>query len=154
MSSQHFIPPVVIKRAYVFVYLSYGIVEFRHDWRRSLPLWSTQRVKFPIFRETWVENNSMARSGRTKPAIVKTNAYILQVTNLFNSLDFIDDQEIQLHHLGVVSSINAWDPITEEAVLQALELILNPSNYPMMIMCNLGRHRTGRNDLISSQKNS
>lgn len=39
--------------------------------------------------------------------------------------------------------MNAWDPITEEAVLQALELILNPTNYPMMIMCNLGRHRTG-----------
>ncbi|KAI8339042.1 putative tyrosine phosphatase family protein [Chlamydoabsidia padenii] len=58
-------------------------------------------------------------------------------------LDFIDDQEIQLHHLGVVSSVNAWDPITEEAVLEALELILNPRNYPMMIMCNLGRHRTG-----------
>lgn len=59
-------------------------------------------------------------------------------------MDFIDDQEIQLHHLGVVSSVNAWDPITEEAVLQALDLILNPSNYPMMIMCNLGRHRTGK----------
>lgn len=43
-----------------------------------------------------------------------------------------------------MSSVNAWDPITEEAVLQALELILNPSNYPMMIMCNLGRHRTGK----------
>ncbi|CAO3698290.1 unnamed protein product [Rhizopus stolonifer] len=55
-------------------------------------------------------------------------------------LDFIDNQDIQLHHLGVVSSVNAWDPITEEAVLQALELILNPTNYPMMIMCNLGRH--------------
>ena len=47
-------------------------------------------------------------------------------------MDFIDDQEIQLHHLGVVSSVNAWD------------LILQPSNYPMMIMCNLGRHRTGK----------
>lgn len=64
--------------------------------------------------------------------------------NFCCSLDFIDDQEIQLHHLGVVSSVNAWDPITEEAVLQALDLILNPSNYPMMIMCNLGRHRTGK----------
>lgn len=64
------------------------------------------------------------------------------------SLDFIDDQEIQLHHLGVVSSVNAWDPITEEAVLQALDLILNPSNYPMMIMCNLGRHRTGNKKYI------
>lgn len=64
------------------------------------------------------------------------------------SLDFIDDQEIQLHHLGVVSSVNAWDPITEEAVLQALDLILNPTNYPMMIMCNLGRHRTGKNAIM------
>lgn len=73
--------------------------------------------------------------------------------SLIHSLDFIDDQEIQLHHLGVVSSVNAWDPITEEAVLQALDLILNPTNYPMMIMCNLGRHRTGKkcsyNDLFT-----
>ncbi|KAG2179131.1 hypothetical protein NQZ79_g1231 [Umbelopsis isabellina] len=57
--------------------------------------------------------------------------------------DFIDDQEIQLYHLGVISTVNAWDPITEEAVLEALDIILNPRNYPMMIMCNLGRHRTG-----------
>lgn len=64
-----------------------------------------------------------------------------------NSMDFIDDQEINLHHLGVVSSVNAWDPITEEAVLETLELILNPSNYPVMIMCNLGRHRTGMQHL-------
>lgn len=73
--------------------------------------------------------------GRINVLLLETKCYV--------SLDFIDDQEIQLHHLGVVSSVNAWDPITEEAVLQALELILNPSNYPMMIMCNLGRHRTG-----------
>ncbi|GAB5589068.1 tyrosine-protein phosphatase required for protection against superoxide stress (By similarity) [Umbelopsis nana] len=57
--------------------------------------------------------------------------------------DFIDDQEVQLYHLGVISAVNAWDPITEEAVLEALDIILDPRNYPMMIMCNLGRHRTG-----------
>lgn len=54
--------------------------------------------------------------------------------------------------MGVVSSVNAWDPITEEAVLEALELILNPRNYPMMIMCNLGRHRTGKR-ISASGKN-
>lgn len=63
--------------------------------------------------------------------------------NPLNSLDFVDDQDIQLHHLGVVSSMNAWDPITEEVVLEASELILTPKNYPMIVMCNLGRHRTG-----------
>ena len=35
------------------------------------------------------------------------------------------------------------DPITEEVVLEALEIILNPRSYPMIVMCNLGRHRTG-----------
>lgn len=39
--------------------------------------------------------------------------------------------------------MNAWDPITEEVVLEASELILTPQNYPMIVMCNLGRHRTG-----------
>ncbi|KAJ3089430.1 tyrosine-protein phosphatase required for protection against superoxide stress (By similarity) [Quaeritorhiza haematococci] len=58
-------------------------------------------------------------------------------------LNFIDDQEIQLHHLGINSSVNAWDPISEEVVLEALELILDRNRYPMMVMCNLGRHRTG-----------
>ncbi|KAJ3365128.1 tyrosine-protein phosphatase required for protection against superoxide stress (By similarity) [Allomyces javanicus] len=58
-------------------------------------------------------------------------------------LNFIDDQEINLEHLGVATSVNAWDPISEEIVLEALEVILNPRNYPLIIMCNLGRHRTG-----------
>ncbi|CAG8645219.1 1281_t:CDS:2 [Paraglomus brasilianum] len=58
-------------------------------------------------------------------------------------LNFIYDQEIQAQYLGVISSVNAWDPVTEEVVLEALELILDPRNHPMIVMCNLGRHRTG-----------
>ncbi|KAJ1969298.1 tyrosine-protein phosphatase required for protection against superoxide stress (By similarity) [Dimargaris xerosporica] len=58
-------------------------------------------------------------------------------------LNFTDDQEIEVHHLGVFDAANAWEPVTEDIVLQALELILEPANHPMAIMCNLGRHRTG-----------
>jgi tyrosine-protein phosphatase OCA1 len=58
-------------------------------------------------------------------------------------MEFLDDQNITLHHLGVTSSINAWDPITEEIVLAALDIILNTDHAPVMVMCNLGRHRTG-----------
>lgn len=58
-------------------------------------------------------------------------------------LNFIDDQEINFQHLGVNAAANAWDPISEEVVLEALELILDPKNYPIIVMCNLGRHRTG-----------
>ncbi|KAJ3129258.1 tyrosine-protein phosphatase required for protection against superoxide stress (By similarity) [Nowakowskiella sp. JEL0407] len=58
-------------------------------------------------------------------------------------LNFVDDQEIALHHLGSNHLINTWDPISEEVVLEALTLILDPGTYPLMVMCNLGRHRTG-----------
>ncbi|KAI9229746.1 MAG: protein-tyrosine phosphatase [Piptocephalis tieghemiana] len=58
-------------------------------------------------------------------------------------LDFVDDQEIDLRHLGVATSVNAWDPVTEEIVLAALEVVLTPTKHPMIVMCNLGRHRTG-----------
>jgi tyrosine-protein phosphatase OCA1 len=58
------------------------------------------------------------------------------------SLNFLDDQEIRLYHLGVENAVN-YDPITEEVVLQALDIVINPSSAPLIIMCNLGRHRTG-----------
>ncbi|ORX66376.1 putative tyrosine phosphatase family protein [Linderina pennispora] len=50
---------------------------------------------------------------------------------------------IQLHHLGVLESGNASDPITEDTILEAFNLILDKANHPMAIMCNIGRHRTG-----------
>lgn len=59
------------------------------------------------------------------------------------SVDFCLSHEIKLHHLGVLYSTNSWDPITEDIVLKALHLLVQPSTYPVLVMCNLGRHRTG-----------
>ncbi|PWO00539.1 putative tyrosine-protein phosphatase OCA1 [Tilletiopsis washingtonensis] len=58
-------------------------------------------------------------------------------------LDFCASHSITVHHLGVLYSTNAWDPITEDIVLQALHLLVQPSTYPVLVMCNMGRHRTG-----------
>eukprot|EP00741_Cyanophora_paradoxa_P001038 tig00000455_g1000.t1 len=58
-------------------------------------------------------------------------------------INFMDDQDITLHHLGSEGHSNPWKPISEQVVLEALDLILDPKNYPLMVMCNLGRHRTG-----------
>jgi tyrosine-protein phosphatase OCA1 len=38
---------------------------------------------------------------------------------------------------------NPWNPLSEEIVVSALKLILDPKNYPLLVMCGLGRHRTG-----------
>lgn len=43
-----------------------------------------------------------------------------------------------------VSDCEGWrNGNSEEVVLQALDLVINSANSPLMIMCNLGRHRTG-----------
>ena len=57
-------------------------------------------------------------------------------------MDFIDDHDINFHHLGLSQSSNAWDSISEEVVLEALEIVLN-GPFPLCVMCNQGRHRTG-----------
>ena len=33
--------------------------------------------------------------------------------------------------------------ISEQLVLDAFHVMLNPDRYPVIVMCNLGRHRTG-----------
>eukprot|EP00245_Coleochaete_scutata_P010017 TRINITY_DN3436_c0_g1_i1.p1 TRINITY_DN3436_c0_g1~~TRINITY_DN3436_c0_g1_i1.p1 ORF type:complete len:167 (+),score=22.29 TRINITY_DN3436_c0_g1_i1:128-628(+) len=60
-------------------------------------------------------------------------------------LNFLDDQGIELVRptASEDQSKNPASPISEEEVLSALQVILNPHNYPLMVMCNLGRHRTG-----------
>jgi len=59
--------------------------------------------------------------------------------------NFTEEQQINLIHLGVdsLSSSATWNPISEDVVISALRLILDTSLYPLAMMCNLGRHRTG-----------
>lgn len=60
-------------------------------------------------------------------------------------LTWIEDQQVDLVHLGedIGGQRNPWKPVSEETVLEGLRLLLEPARYPLLIMCNLGRHRTG-----------
>ncbi|EFA84600.1 putative tyrosine phosphatase family protein [Heterostelium album PN500] len=58
-------------------------------------------------------------------------------------VNFCDDQDIELIHLGMDTHTNPWNPISEDIVISALKIVLDPDSYPLHIMCNLGRHRTG-----------
>ncbi len=105
------------------------------DWRRSSSLHQKSRTKDCKHRIHPLESTT---------SLIPENAHFCRCFRL----NFVDDQEIQLHHLGINSTGNAWDPISEEVVLEALELILDKRNYPLMVMCNLGRHRTGNHSPI------
>ena len=57
---------------------------------------------------------------------------------------WLEDQSIELIHLGDdVGRRSPWKPVSEETVLEGLHVLLDPSAYPLLVMDNLGRHRTG-----------
>jgi len=58
-------------------------------------------------------------------------------------LSFVEDQGIELVHLGLEATKTPWKPMSEDVVVAAFDAILDPNSYPLHIMCHLGRHRTG-----------
>lgn len=59
-------------------------------------------------------------------------------------LTWMEEQKMELIHLGEdVGNRSPWKPVSEETVLAGLRVLLDPSQYPLLVMCNLGRHRTG-----------
>ncbi|EFC45386.1 predicted protein [Naegleria gruberi] len=87
---------------------------------------------------------------------LKTIIYLAPDQPTQEFVNFAKDQNINLIHLtnqstkmkksGTSSSHTGMAQlglISEEIVVEALEIILNRENLPLAIMCNLGRHRTG-----------
>ena len=57
------------------------------------------------------------------------------------SLSFIDDQEIDFHHVGICDGegLSPWNQLSEEVVITAVQLILNPKVPPHNTTSNTNR---------------
>lgn len=60
-------------------------------------------------------------------------------------LRFIDDHDISFfYNLGYdAMGSNSWDGLSESSIKQALEIIADKRNHPLLVCCGMGRHRTG-----------
>lgn len=60
-------------------------------------------------------------------------------------LEFIEQNHINLHLAGINPDgvDSPWDGLTENSILQALNILSNKANYPVLVCCGMGRHRTG-----------
>lgn len=58
--------------------------------------------------------------------------------------NWLEDRSISLVHLGEsMGKRSPWQPMSEEIVLEGLRLLLDAQNYPVLVMCALGRQHTG-----------
>ncbi|QLG70357.1 hypothetical protein HG535_0A02960 [Zygotorulaspora mrakii] len=62
-------------------------------------------------------------------------------------LEFCDIHNIRLEFAAINpdggEDDNPWDGLTEHSIINALQTIVNQDNYPLLVCCGMGRHRTG-----------
>ena len=57
--------------------------------------------------------------------------------------DFLAQNNIQLLHFGMNGNKEPFKDIPEQKVREALAVLIDPKNHPILIHCNKGKHRTG-----------
>ncbi len=61
----------------------------------------------------------------------------------FDFANFITSTGITHYHIPILANKDPDVYSSDETVCKVLELMLDPSNYPMLIHCNKGKHRSG-----------
>lgn len=56
---------------------------------------------------------------------------------------FLRDQGIKLFQLGMSGNKEPFVKISSELITEAVKIVINPENQPILIHCNRGKHRTG-----------
>lgn len=57
--------------------------------------------------------------------------------------EFIAQNNINLFRIGMSGNKEPFVKIPNDLLTQALEVVLNPENQPILVHCNRGKHRTG-----------
>lgn len=57
--------------------------------------------------------------------------------------EFFHQEGIRLFQLGMAGNKEPFVKISADLVTEAMKVLLNPENHPILIHCNRGKHRTG-----------
>ncbi|KAG7660445.1 SIW14 [[Candida] subhashii] len=57
--------------------------------------------------------------------------------------DFLNHEKIKLFQLGMSGNKEPFVKISSDLITEAVKIVLNPENHPILIHCNRGKHRTG-----------
>ncbi|KAL6454332.1 SIW14 Inositol phosphatase SIW14 [Candida maltosa Xu316] len=57
--------------------------------------------------------------------------------------EFIKNENIKLFQLGMSGNKEPFVKISSDLITEAIKIVLNPENQPILIHCNRGKHRTG-----------
>lgn len=84
-----------------------------------------------------------AHYGNLEGLELKTIITLVPENLPFGYANFISSSGIIHHHISILANKKEDVYTDAETVNEVLQLMLDPTNYPMMIHCNKGKHRTG-----------
>ncbi|KAK6202931.1 tyrosine phosphatase family-domain-containing protein [Scheffersomyces amazonensis] len=58
-------------------------------------------------------------------------------------LEFLKQENIKLFQLGMSGNKEPFVKINHDLITEAIKIVINPENQPILIHCNRGKHRTG-----------
>lgn len=98
-----------------------------------------------------VVDNGIFRSGFPQPVNfsfikslgLRSIVYLCPEPYPEESLEFLKSTGIKLHQFGIDGHKEPFVSIPEDTVCQALRVVLDPKNHPVLIHCKRGKHRTG-----------
>ncbi|XP_057740812.1 tyrosine-protein phosphatase DSP5-like [Arachis stenosperma] len=59
------------------------------------------------------------------------------------NLEFLRSQNIRLFQFGIEGKTEASLPILRDSIMEALKVLIDVRNHPILIHCKRGKHRTG-----------
>ncbi|KAI6684373.1 hypothetical protein NL676_030286 [Syzygium grande] len=59
------------------------------------------------------------------------------------NLSFLRSQNIRLFQFGIEGKTEPFVPIPQETIMEALKVLIDVRNHPVLIHCKRGKHRTG-----------
>ncbi|XP_076924083.1 inositol diphosphatase DSP1-like [Bidens hawaiensis] len=60
-----------------------------------------------------------------------------------NNLEFLKSNRIQLFHFAIEGTKEPYIDIPEDTIREALKVVIDVRNHPLLIHCKRGKHRTG-----------
>lgn len=57
--------------------------------------------------------------------------------------EFLQKENIKLFQLGMSGNKEPFVKISHDLITEAIKIVLDPTNHPILIHCNRGKHRTG-----------
>nr|XP_043630777.1 tyrosine-protein phosphatase DSP1-like [Erigeron canadensis] len=98
------------------------------------------KVDYGIYRSSFPDS---ANFPFLKALGLRSIVYLCPEAYPEHNLEFLKSNRIQLFHFGIEGTKEPYVDIPEDTIREALKVVLDVRNHPLLIHCKRGKHRTG-----------